>query len=332
MIMPKLSIIVPVCDARDYVIPCVESLLNQTLNDIEIVFSDDNGKDDSMAAIQEMTARYTGTKRIVFTRTPSNAGPGTARNAGLEVASGEYVAFVDSDDCLEPGFCECLLRAAETHDADLAYCSIRFYNTSNGTSLVKSNPPVTSGVFQDADRRRFLVSFVSFFTTFLYRRAFLNEHGIRFPSTRSSEDSAFLAACILAASKIAVVPQPLYRYNQRFPSLSSRKDPGRYLQRIQSFNSILDYAQTHGYYSALQQEIDFLYIKKAFLMACKTYADNERKPSATVLKGLSEDLEQKLPAYRKNLYLKKSPKVRLAVWLIRHQPHLACLVLKTINA
>ena len=332
MNMPKLSIIIPVCDARDYVIACVESLLNQTLDDIELVFADDNGEDGSMVAIQEMTTHYSGAKKIVFTGTPVNAGPGTARNAGLEIAGGEYVAFVDSDDCLEPDFCESLLQAALAHDADLAYCSIRFYNPNNGTSLVKSNPPVISGPFQDADRRHFLVSFVSFFTTFLYRRAFLDEHDIRFPSTRSSEDSAFLASCILAANRIATVQRPLYIYNHRFPSLSTKKDPQRYLQRIRSFNSMLAYAQAHDYYSAYKEEVDFLYLKKAFLMACKTYVDNEEKPSDQVLRDLSEGLEQIVPKYRKNLYLKKSPKVKAAIWLIMHQPRFACFVLKKINA
>ena len=330
--MPKLSVIVPVCDAREYVIPCVESLLHQTLDDIELVFADDNGKDGSMAAIRELTAAYKGAKKILFTSTQTNSGPGTARNAGLALASGEYIAFVDSDDCLEPTFSETLLLAAETHDADLAYCSIRLENPGRGTSVVKSNLPVHSGAFLDADRRRFLVSFVSFFTTFLYRRAFLEEHGIRFPSTRSSEDSAFLVSCILSAGKIAVVNQPLYRYIQRYPSLSTRKDSSRYLQRIQSFNSMLSYAREQGYYQTYRQEIDFLYIKKAFLMACKTYVDNEKKPSAQILKDLSEGLSQKLPEYRKNAYLKKAPKVRVALWLIRHQPRLACYALRLINA
>lgn len=330
--MPKLSIIVPVCDARDYVIPCVESLLNQTLDDIELVFADDNGKDDSMAAIHGLVDHYSGSKKLIFTGTSVNAGPGTARNVGLAVASGEYVAFVDSDDCLECDFCETLLGVAEAYEADLAYCSIRFYNSRNGTSRVKSNPPVTPGLFQDADRRRFLVSFITYFTTFLYRRAFLEEHGIRFPSTRSSEDSAFLASCILSANKIAVVDKALYRYILRSPSLSSQKDPNRYIQRIQSFDSMFTYAQTHGYYTIYREELDYLYLKKAYLMACKTYVDNEDKPSVRVLKDLSKDLEKRLPNYQENLYLKKSPKVKLAIWLIRHQPRLACMLLKRINA
>ena len=330
--MLKLSIIVPVCDARDYVIPCVESLLNQTLDDIELVFADDNGKDDSMAAIHELVDHYSGAKKLVFTGTSANSGPGTARNAGLAVASGQYVAFVDSDDCLESTFCETLLGAAETYKADLAYCSIRLCNSRNGTSKVRSNFPVTSGPFQDADRRRFLVSFISYFTTFVYRRAFLDEHGIRFPSTRSSEDSAFLASCILSADKIAAVQQPLYQYIHRYPSLSTQKDPFRYLQRILSFNNLLTYAREQGYYKTYQQEIDFLYLKKAFLMACKTYVDNVDVPSVQVFKRLSEDMEQTLPEYRKNIYLNKAPKVKLAIWLIKHLPHLACLALKMINA
>ena len=108
--MPKLSIIIPVYAASQTLESCLESVLAQTLDEIEVVLVDDHGPDDSIALAREYLKDYAGPKRFLFTETLVNAGPGPARNKGLETASGEYVAFLDSDDRLDPAFCEKLYR------------------------------------------------------------------------------------------------------------------------------------------------------------------------------------------------------------------------------
>lgn len=328
--MPKVSIIVPVFNAQEYVTSCMESLLGQSLNDLEIIIVDDGGTDNSIPLIKGMADAYSGPKRFVFAQTDGNAGPGVARNIGMSLATGDYIAFLDSDDLLDAHYCETLFRAACCYDADISYCSIRI--EKGKSSKIKTHPPVSPGDFQDAERRHFLVSFVTYFYTFLYRRSFLQEFGIRFPNTYSCEDSAFLAACLLSARKIVQIDSPLYTHFQRQQSLSSKKDPQRYLQKLISFEYLLSFAQKHGLYAPYQQEIDFMYLKKAYLMACKTYVDNEDKPSAQILNDLSEGLETTLPDYRKNIYLRKTLKAKLGILLIRHWPHLACLVLRRIYA
>ena len=100
-LMIKVSVIVPVFNARDYIIPCVESLVNQTLDDIEIIFVDDHGTDGSIIAVVQFLEGYAGRKQVRFVETPVNSGPGVARNVGIEAATGEYLAFVDCDDWVE---------------------------------------------------------------------------------------------------------------------------------------------------------------------------------------------------------------------------------------
>ena len=311
--MAKVSVIVPVYNARDYVVPCVESLLGQTLDDIEIVFVDDHGTDDSMDVIRRITDAWSDKKQFVFAQTSSNSGPGVARNVGIAAASGEYVAFVDSDDWIELEFCESLYKAASKRNADLAYCGLRMDNMRDGSSVEKSNPRVSSGEFTDKKRKQFLTTFVSYFTTFIYKRSFLADNALRFPDTRSSEDSSFLTCCLLSAGRIASVAKPMYHYVQRMRSLSTKLDPGRYLQRLRSFDEVISYARRHDLYDAYKDEIEFLYVKKAYLMACKTYLDNEKKPDPNVLKELSATLTEKVPGYKDNPYLRRKPKLRLAV-------------------
>ncbi|MBR4826900.1 MAG: glycosyltransferase family 2 protein [Bacteroidales bacterium] len=324
----KVSIIVPVFEGRDFVVPCVESLLAQTLDDVELVFVDDCGKDGALSVIRGITDAYKGPKIVAFASTGINSGPGAARSVGIGSASGEYVAFVDSDDTVDPDFCESLYAAAKAESADLAYCGIVLENPSKGESELRYNPQVPCGPLSSADRRRFLVSFVSYFTTFLYRRDFLLRSGIGFPHTRSSEDSVFLAECLLSAAAIARVDRPMYHYIQRHGSLTAKPDPSRYAERLRSFDELLSYTRSHGLYEEYKQEVDFLYIKKAFLLACKTYVENESRPDAGVLRQLAAGLEEKFPGHKANSYVSGNIKVRAALCLVERFPRLAVLLLK----
>ena len=115
---PKVSIIVPVYNVEKYLDRCMESLLNQTLKDIEIILVDDGSPDNC----PQMCDDYAKTDSRVKVVHKANAGLGYARNSGLDVASGEYVAFVDSDDYVDTKIYESLLLEAENSGADVVFC------------------------------------------------------------------------------------------------------------------------------------------------------------------------------------------------------------------
>lgn len=326
--MIKVSVIVPVFNARDYIIPCVESLMGQTMDEIEVIFVDDHGSDSSMDAVRTHVGGYSGKKEFIFLATQANGGPGVARNLGIEAARGEYVAFVDSDDWVEVNFCESLYKSAVKKSSDLAYCNIRLDNQRDGSSEELRNPEVSSGEFTEKKHRYFLSRYVSYFTTFLYRREFLLENAVRFPQTRSSEDSCFLASCLLSARRISSVDKPLYHYVKRRSSLSTKVDPDRYKQKLTSFDDLLGYARRRDLYETYKAELDFLYIKKAFLMAAMTYVGNAMKPSGKQLKEIGAVLIEKVPDYKSNTYFRRSLKVRLLTWLIVRCPLLSVPVLR----
>ena len=96
--MPKLSIIIPVYNAGPYIEACMEALVAQTMDDIEVLLVDDHGSDDSMERARRFVDTYLGNKNFCFLATPHNMGPGPARNVGIEAAQGEYIAFIDSDE------------------------------------------------------------------------------------------------------------------------------------------------------------------------------------------------------------------------------------------
>ena len=275
--MLKVSLIIPVYAARETIGACLASVLAQTLDDIETILVDDHGPDDSIAIARAFLKGYEGPKQFRFIETPANAGPGAARNLGIEKASGTYIGFLDSDDTLEPEFCASLFEAACSAGADLAFCHILF-DGPGGKQHVRRNPSVPAGTFEGAVKRKYLRRFTSYFTTYIYRRAMLLESGICFPGTRSAEDSCFLVCSLLAARRIASVDRALYHYNLCPESISRKRDPQRWKQRLESFRMMEAFARRSGLYARYRGVIRLMILKKSWLMALKDYVtDNLRK-------------------------------------------------------
>jgi len=254
--MPELSVIIPVFNARNYLDRCIDSLLAQTTDDLELIFVDDHGSDGAMSIAVRRASEYTGKKSILFTGTPSNGGPGAARNEGLKLASGRYVAFVDADDTVSADFCEKLLRKAEESGADMVCCDI-----STG-GVIHRNPDIS-------DKGYFLRHFVSYFTTFIYRREMLSEYGITFPVTGSAEDTCFLTCCLLSSGRLAQIHEPLYQYIQHDGSMSRKKNRGRARQRIASFRQLVSFTRLHGFWELWYREILLIVLKKGAALSLK---------------------------------------------------------------
>lgn len=254
--MAEVSVIVPVYNSGKYIVCCLESLAGQTLENMEVILVDDHGTDDSMEKARSFVSSYAGDKSFVFAETPKNSGPGTARNVGIELAKGEYVAFVDSDDYVEPTYCEELYNSATAAGADLACCDIRIGEEE------KRNADVS-------DRPHFLKHFVSYFTTFVYRKALLDAKGLRFPENSSAEDTCFLACCVLSSNKMAQIHKPLYHYVLHDESVSRKKNRRRAFARLNSIKSIIRFAKRNGCYSQYRCALNLLLLKKGYGMAVK---------------------------------------------------------------
>jgi len=174
----------------------------------------------------------------------------------MDTASGRYVAFVDADDTVSPDFCEKLLRKAEESEADLVCCDISI----NGN--IHRNPDTS-------DKGYFLRHFVSYFTTFIYRREMLLEYGITFPETGSAEDTCFLTCCLLSSQRIAQIHEPLYQYIQNDGSVSRKKNRGRARQRLASFRHLLSFARKYDFFRKWRPEILLIVLKKGYALSLK---------------------------------------------------------------
>ncbi len=254
--MPQVSIIIPVYNSARHIAACIDSLLAQTMDSLELVFVDDHGHDNTMVIARQHLRTYEGPKTFLFTQTAINSGPGVARNIGIQASSGEYVCFVDSDDTIAPDFCESLYTAATQSGADLCCCDIMI-----GQQLHKNPDPT--------NKRHFLLHFVSYFTTFLYRRSLLIENDIHFPSTKSAEDTCFLTTCLLAARRIVGIRGGKYLYRTNPYSVSRTRSRQRALQRMASFRHLFHYVHRHGLLRTYHLELALLFLKKGLAMSLK---------------------------------------------------------------
>ena len=315
--MPCISLIIPVYNAASYIEACLASLIAQTMDDIELLLVDDHGSDNSMQLTQTYVEANPNNKCFRFLSTPCNMGPGAARNVGIEEAQGESIGFVDSDDIVEPDFCEQLYAAAKAHDANLAYCQAQLVKPSE--TRLMANPVLESGEFNGEKRRFFLTHYTTLFVSFLSRRSLLEEYGIRFPSPRSAEDSYFLTCALLATKRIACVDKPLYKYIVHEESLSEARNPKRYADKIKSFDLLMQFARSQGLYDANKEELDYIYIKKGYLLSILTHIYNEDEPNQLIVRKLYYDhLLCYVPYYKRNPYYHSDYRLRLLHALITH--------------
>lgn len=220
-VVPLVSVVVPVYNAEQFLRRCVDSVLGQSMPDLELLAVNDGSTDASLVILREYEARDPRVR--VFDQ--ENAGQGAARNRALELARGDYVLFVDADDFIERVTLQVTTERAEEDRSDLVHFDWK---------LLSEKPEVTGRYhYYNADpfwHKRTLEGFEcdellrveNFYSVSnLYRREYLNRHGIRFEEGRIYEDNPFVLQVVNHAEKVSMVHSPLYIINPH-PESSTR--------------------------------------------------------------------------------------------------------------
>lgn len=327
--MIKVSVILPVYGVAEYIVKCTESLLAQTLQEIEFLFVDDRGPDNSIELLKQTIKGHPREKQFRILTPEHNLGAGMARNYAIPEAKGEYIAFVDSDDWIEPDMFERMYnRAKDQGGTDLCMCQA-YKDYLDGTpSIILKNPDVTEGEFTHEKRAFFLTHYVSYFWTFLYKRDLIEKHAIRYPEDRSADDSFFLACALMTAKSIARVDAPFYHYLIRPGSVCTTKDSVKYKKRLMVFSKLMAYAKEQGVYEAFQPEIDFLYIKKGYVSTLVNYVVNALEPKKEVFAEVYETLLKEVPACKTNAYLERKKVLKILLYICQKCPRTATCILR----
>lgn len=222
--MPELSIIVPVYNKEAYLDECLESILQQTFSDFELILVNDGSTDDSYAKCCEYQKRDS---RIVLL-TQENLGVSAARNAGLISAAGKFIGFIDSDDSIEPDMYQLLIHNAKTHGADISGCMIRvIYRHKNICAPEDSQVKILN---HDEALCAFLRREIEVTANNkVYKREIVES--LRFDG-RINEDILFGCKAFLAAQTTVFANAAKYNYIKRENSVSLEKFSVKYMESI----------------------------------------------------------------------------------------------------
>lgn len=214
-----ISIVVPIYNVEKYLSRCIDSILNQTYRNLELILVDDESP-DGCGNICDEYQKKDSRIRVIHQK---NRGLSGARNAGIDIATGEYIGFVDSDDYIAPQMYESLLKLNIDNDAQIAICG-RYYEFEDGRRLIRYNEKEETIVMTNIEAITRMNSFSSFDMAAwdkLYKRELFE--GIRYPEGKLSEDYFIIYKLFERAHRIVFNPKPLYFYLQRTNSISRNK-------------------------------------------------------------------------------------------------------------
>lgn len=303
---PMLSIVVPIYKVEKYLNKCVDSILGQTFTDFELILVDD-GSPDRCGEICDYYEKKDKRVKVIH---KENGGLSSARNAGINVAIGEYIGFVDSDDYIEPFMYECLIESLQKNNCLLAVCAIN-YVFEDGKNICR--------VEGEKDRVfNFSEAILEMNTYHLFDMGAWSKvyhkslfHNLRFPVGKLSEDFYIMYKIFDRAQKISYVATPCYNYLQRQNSIS----------RNTKIN--------HDFEYAAKEQMEYLEMKypeltvlghtsyaSAALTVYDFYIKNHVKCSKEQLKHFEKIVKENYVYISKADYLSKTKKIQFALFKI----------------
>ncbi len=235
--MPKISIIIPVYNCEKYIEKCIDSVICQSFKDLEIILVDDGSSDKSGEICDEYLKKDSRVKAIYI----KNQGPSVARNAGLDIAKGEYIGFIDSDDYIEKNMFEILYNNLLKYDCDISVCEVA--EICDGENMKFSNS--NNFMVLDIDEAMKLLISGKCLTMYavnkLYKKSLFDN--VRFPVGKLYEDSFTTPRVFAKANKVVYTPENLYYYVRTPMSITTSKFSTKDMDIIESGESILDFVK-----------------------------------------------------------------------------------------
>ena len=237
---PAISIIVPVYKTERFLGACIASIQAQTFADFELILVDD-GSPDNCPALCDAAAEKDARIRVIHKK---NGGQSTARNAGLDIAKGNWIAFVDSDDTITPDFCEKLYHAVQSTGAQIAACNYLQVDES-GRPLKEQYLHVRAEILNSKEALEhctllpYMVVWNKLFHSTIFEK-------LRFRENLICEDTILMAQAIEQAEKVVNIPDQMYLYRHVKDSTMNSKVTLRNLDRVEANYMVFESARRHG--------------------------------------------------------------------------------------
>lgn len=302
----KLSIIVPVYGVEKYIDKCLNSLVKQSLKEIEIIVVNDGTKDNSQKIIDKYVKKYPDKIKSYI---KENGGQGSARNYGLEKANGEYIGYVDSDDFVEKDMYKKLYNKAKENNYDIVVCGN--YNVSEDYQNKNIDTFINN---YNTDLENIFFGKMAVWNK-IYKRDILIKNKLEFKEKVWYEDLAFTLKAIMNSNTFAFIDEPLCDYLIREGSTMNNSNVQRNLEILDAFNDILSYIQHNKkeeYFSKIEfLAIDHIYIS-AIVRVLKAEADDKVKRET--INKLIDYMNKKFPNYKNNKYINTLSKNRKIIY------------------
>lgn len=311
----KVSVIVPVYNVEKYIKRCLESLVHQTLKEIEIIVVNDGSEDQSQKIVDEYADKYSNIVSVC----KINGGLSDARNYGMKYAKGEYVAFVDSDDYVEIKMFENMYQKAVQENLDIIVCDT-VIEYEDHSYVLRSDMH-----FSEDSVRAYVYASPMACTRMVKRtvmECFSFEKGILY------EDLNVTPTYITETRKVGFLEEPLYHYVQRNNSIMNQQ---RFNERLLDIFKVTDHVKSifeeKGLFEEFHDEIEYLFL--IHLLRSATLRFIQYNDTEIYLKQINETIKKQFPEWKRNKYFRQSNiKFKLVCYLAASERY---RVLKILN-
>ena len=296
--MPKVSVIVPFYNVENYIEKCLETLVNQTLKDIEIILVNDGSKDRSIDIVNKFLKQYP--EKIVYLE-KENGGLSDARNFGIPHAKGEYIAFLDSDDYVEKDMYENMYELAKKEDSDMVECD--FY-WEYPDKLKKDEGIIYHGKKEMIEKVRVVA------WNKLIKKEILEKSDVKFPKGLRYEDVEFTYKLVPYIEKVSFLKKPCVHYVQREGSISNKQNE-RNKEIFDVLDNVINYYKEKNIYDTYKDELEYVYVRYAFCSSLLRIVKIKDEDIQQRLLDLTWDnVNTKFPNWKNNPILKNNKSLK----------------------
>ena len=290
--MPKVSVIVPIYNVEKYLEKCINSLLSQTLEDIQIILVNDGSKDNSGNIAKEYEKNNK--DRVIYVE-KENGGLSDARNYGLKYATGDFIAFLDSDDYIEKNAYEEMYNKAIEENADYVECDF-IWEFPNKIRVDKQYP---------YKNKKEMLSFVRVVAwNKLIKRQLITDNNLEFPKGLRYEDVEFTYKLIPFINKFAYVDKPFIHYVQREGSIANVQNE-RTAEIFTVLDNVVEFYKKNNIYEEYRNELEYNYARYLLCSSLKRMCKIKDKTIREKLLTESwERLNLNFPNWKENVILK----------------------------
>lgn len=281
---PIISVVVPMYNVERYIAKCITSIVNQSLNNIEIIIIDDGSTDNSLKIVKE---KFSSESRIIiFSQT--NQGLSCARNAGLNIAKGKYVAFIDGDDWIDSAMLEEMYDNAVQYGSDVVSCRLQYENIDNGTCSI-SGRNFTSNVISGEILLEDVLLGKNIQTSAaikIYRTSWLKEMNLYFKPGLINEDVLYILEIAYYANKISLVNKPFYHAVERASSITRNFTEKNIDNILLALSFQKNFLLKHNIYNKYKDVFEASYIRQLCFIVYQAALRVDYKNFVSLIKNL----------------------------------------------